>query len=853
MDSKKHDDLDNELDIQALLDKYLPDEQSGDSSDDEISDVNFEDLLDLSEKDAEFDASSGQELRSEEANEPADAEDDAPGFDGFVMNGDDEEYDAYSEFADEVDDGAPGELNWDLADDDTSRQSAADAILGLGDDDLVIDQDIIAELMASNDSQFGGIEGFDNIEELSGFDITATDIDAEGAKDDVDRAPTMEFNRDQTAEKASPAAPERDDEDVDEYEDFVGETISELESEDHDETDMDFIVAFGLEDDLKRHVGDKKASRLKKNYEKIVEEREEKDRKSIRNEYKDLSQNNEIVNQYKRAYFSSKVKLVLTAVFALILMVYENLPVIGYQFASFLDPQVYPIVYVMIDLQITLFAIAAVYDRIFFGFARLFKGRPTSESLMSVLAVLSIIYSIVVAKTTVKPAEPVLYNFPVAFGAFMTALHAYLTVKREIFSFNVVSSKKPKYALRRISSADAVMETAAFGGNGEDIGDVLKIEKVSFIDGYFYRTESSNSSNSSMVFMALGLSLILSLLFGAYSLMMKNGAASAILMGYTAFVTALPLSVLFINSYPFYKANSNSYDVNSTIVGETSLEEYSGASIITFDDKLVFPSVGVKVQNIKVYNNYRFDRVLYYAASVFTKTGGPLADVFEIATVESGYSEDVLLTGIGDGFIQTEVDGKSIMFGRADDLRDQGIEIPDEISAEDEDDSETSVMYMIFKGRLVAKMNILYSLDSDFEYIVKQLAGSGMSVCVKTLDPNIDEDMIKSRVKLDKYPMRVIRYSSLEEVAYEAERADSGVVARGSSKGLLETVTYCDKVLETKRTASFVSMLQAIVSIVILAIVLLAGRFPTFRSVYSVLLQVFWLLPIGIITKALLK
>ena len=218
-----------------------------------------------------------------------------------------------------------------------------------------------------------------------------------------------------------------------------------------------------------------------------------------------------------------------------------------------------------------------------------------------------------------------------------------------------------------------------------------------------------------------------------------------------------------------------------------------------------------------------------------------------------GYSEDVLLTGIGDGYLQTEVDGKSIMFGKANNLRELDIDIPEEISADDDEDDTVSVMYMIFKGKVVAKMNIRYLLDSDFEYIVKQLAGSGMSVCVKTLDPNISEDMIKSKVKLDKYPMRVIRYSSLDEVAYEAERADSGVVARGSSKGLLETVTYCDKVLDVKRTSSFISMLQTIISIVILAVILLSGSFSSVRSVFSVAIQAFWLIPAWIVSKALLR
>ncbi|MBR6916811.1 MAG: hypothetical protein IKN38_01375, partial [Clostridia bacterium] len=514
---------------------------------------------------------------------------------------------------------------------------------------------------------------------------------------------------------------------------------------------------------------------------------------------------------------------------------------------------VYPVVYVMIDLQIMLLAVAAVYDRVLYGFGRFFKFKPSAETVLSISTVLAIVYSIIVAKNATPPEEPTLFNFPIAFCAFMIAVHSYLTIKREIFSFNVVSSKKPKFALRRLSPSDAVMEAAAFEDSEDELGDILKIEKVSFVDGYFYRTESTLPSNSAVIYMCLGLAIALAALFGVYSAMISKSVSSAIMMGYAAFVSAVPMSVIMANSYPFFKANSTSYDNNSTIIGENSLEEYSGASVMSFDDKLVFPSVGVKVQNIKVYNNYRFDRVLYYAASVFTKTGGPLSDVFELATVEMGYSEDVLLTGIGDGYLQTEVDGKSIMFGKANNLRELDIDIPEEISADDDEDDTVSVMYMIFKGKVVAKMNIRYLLDSDFEYIVKQLAGSGMSVCVKTLDPNISEDMIKSKVKLDKYPMRVIRYSSLDEVAYEAERADSGVVARGSSKGLLETVTYCDKVLDVKRTSSFISMLQTIISIVILAVILLSGSFSSVRSVFSVAIQAFWLIPAWIVSKALLR
>ena len=101
--------------------------------------------------------------------------------------------------------------------------------------------------------------------------------------------------------------------------------------------------------------------------------------------------------------------------------------------------------------------------------------------------------------------------------------------------------------------------------------------------------------------------------------------------------------------------------------------------------------------------------------------------------------------------------------------------------------------------------------------------------------------------------MRVIRYASLDEIASEVERTDSGIVARGTSKSLLQTVTYCDKVLDAKRTNSFIGIFSAIITVGIFAVVLLTGNMPSFRSLYAAVCQLFWLIPMAITTKILVR
>ena len=55
-------------------------------------------------------------------------------------------------------------------------------------------------------------------------------------------------------------------------------------------------------------------------------------------------------------------------------------------------------------------------------------------------------------------------------------------------------------------------------------------------------------------------------------------------------------------------------------------------------------------------------------------------------------------------------------------------------------------------------------------------------MCVKTFDPNIDEDMIYRQIKSGKYSLRVIKYKNTEEITKYSRRAEGGIVSRGNTK-----------------------------------------------------------------------
>ena len=63
------------------------------------------------------------------------------------------------------------------------------------------------------------------------------------------------------------------------------------------------------------------------------------------------------------------------------------------------------------------------------------------------------------------------------------------------------------------------------------------------------------------------------------------------------------------------------------------------------------------------------------------------------------------------------------------------------------------VMYMLQNDRFIARMTLQYLVDSDFEFILKQLDKSGgLCIGIKTFDPNITEEFIDRRVEAEKIP-----------------------------------------------------------------------------------------------------
>ncbi len=628
--------------------------------------------------------------------------------------------------------------------------------------------------------------------------------------------------------------------------------------EDFDQTDLWIASAFGDEDELKEMYGEDAAQEIQTEIDIEVNEYLKKEEKEavetarIEEEYTSREQNKTFFANYRKEHKISLIKLAICFVIMLVALVYDNLSAWGGSLPGALNPENYPVVHILISLQLLVLAGAMAWKQLYVGVMSLIAWRPLPESMSAVVVAMSAIYHVVHCFISEIDANVSLYVFPAILCIFFTLLGDFLDLKREILSFNVVASKRQKYIINHVEKEKADLENVAFSDyfSDEEEPSMFKIVKTGFVENFRARM-NSYSRNNSIINILIPVVLALGIVFFIISTVIYD-AKTAFSAGYLAFILAAPFSLLLSFSYPFYSASKKAFEDDSAIIGSISLEEYSHANTLSFDDKDVFPSYGVKVKSIKVYGDSRIDKILYNAAAVFKKIGGPLADVFDLATHDLDGSDNVEIIDIAKDGIESIVDGQHIYIGKASYLKNNNFEpVYEQDDDAIEDSGEACIMYMVCNDEISAKMYVQYIIDPDFEYTLRQLYKAGICIGIKTFDPNIDDRLLGSKIRITKYPVRILRGRSLDDMSVPEESSDSGLVSRNSPKSLLQAFALCNKVLSTAKAGVMVKMLSIVFSVLLMAFLLVFADKTAIPSFYVALYQLFWIIPIYLISKTI--
>lgn len=619
-----------------------------------------------------------------------------------------------------------------------------------------------------------------------------------------------------------------------------------------EQKDVDIMVALGMNKELEDAVGAEAADKYVEDIFKKQEIHNFLNHQGHRSEYTSRDQNEEIRNNINRRYFKLLLKILGSVAVLIMTFFYENIAMLGGELPSFARPDAYPIVYTMLDLQLVVFCGALVYRHLADGVIDLIKLKPTPDSVTLFVFVSSLIYTF--AACMFAPREGFsLFNLPVAIVTLFTLLYEFINLKREAFGFNVISSKRPKFVATSVTKETESLEREAFGEYLGDNAQVIRAVKTDFVDGFWVRCGDRGISNQALR-LIIPISAVISIAFFIISLAVGKGTYNAFTNGFLSVMLTMPFAIFAVYSYPFYKASKDSYEEDSAIIGDASFGDYASASVISFEDKEVFPSEGVRVTSVKVYGNNRIDEIIYNFSSAFGKVGGPLADVFKQATRDLGNSENVVLQSVDDDGFTVLIDEIEVNIGKASYMEKHDFETP--FDAEDRKIEQVSMMgilYIAYQGQLAAKIYVQYTVDNDFIQILEQLYSTGVFVGIKSFDPNINDEMLAKKLKKSKYPVKVIRSRNVEDIPHTLDHCDSGIASRRSVKALLKAVNRCERANMVLRTGTIIKMLAMLVGAVIMAFILGFGSEMTISSFLISLYQILWVVPVVILSHLFIR
>lgn len=632
-------------------------------------------------------------------------------------------------------------------------------------------------------------------------------------------------------------------------------TDGENKENEYDQTDLWIASAFGDEDEIKGMLGEEKAQELQTQLDIDVQDYFEDQKNQVKTakifeEYSSPVQKKEIFDNYRKQHRFGFIKIIACAAVLLLALLFENISSFGSGISGMFNRENYPVVYILMSLQLLVLAGGLAWKQLYNGIRALFIFRPIPESIASTVVAASAVYHIAHCFISETNPKVSLYVFPAIFCVFIALIYDFINLKREIYSFNIVASKRMKYTIDHVDTDGATLENEAFSDylSEEENVSMFKIGKTSFVKGFSARMNAYPRSYG-IITVLLAAAVAIGLIFFIVATVLHD-VKTAFSFGYLAFIFAVPTCSLTAFCLPFFRASKKAFDDDSAIVGNVSLAEYAKATTLSFNDKDVFPAYGVKVKSIKVYGDSRIDTVLYNAASVFKIIGGPLSDVFDTATHDLGSSDDTEIIEITKDGIEAIVGGRHLYLGKTSYIRSR--DIAPIVEPEDEaleDSGEASIMYLVSDDMVSAKMYIQYTIDPDFEFTLRKLYKAGICIGIKTLDPNIDDKLLGSKVKITRYPVRILRCSSVEEAAEKDENVDSGIVSRGGPRSLLSAFVLCAKVLYANRTNVTVKILSIAFSVLLMAFLLVFSQVTAIPSIYVVLYQLFWMIPVYLISK----
>lgn len=598
-----------------------------------------------------------------------------------------------------------------------------------------------------------------------------------------------------------------------------------------DETQYDLRSIFGMNEEAKPKASEKPAAepapRRFDPYDRLTTAKKTK-----------------LAKEYRQTMWKQRISIALLILLCVCALFWENAAFFGSvdRLPDFLNYDRYPVTAGWLSLQFMVFA-AVLFPEAF----SLKKRKGISSDPAQVFVTVWLLHTVyLLVRICFFSKTPMLsFSLPVLFAGVLAKLYLYGSQKREYLSFCVAFSAKDKYALRLLEGDDAQLERQELQDCMPEETRYFAVEKIRSVLGFQREIHTKGSVKRPIRLLIPG-SIFIGICFGIVWWWLSHSLHQAIAVAMGAILISMPFSLLYVFYAPMTTLAVNASHSGSAVIGERAMDEYAAPAVVTFQDSEVFPPERVQLTGVKVFGNYDLSKVIGYASAIFCATGGALGEMFSSVVADTGYTADMDFITVSENGIEAAVDGELVRIGGRAFLQDEGVQIPS-----DERDLETddAVLYMAIAKDAVARMEIGYEMDEDFESIARNLFRSGICVAIKTFDPNIHRAFLEKRIRWGSdMPLKIIRGREKKDRILRREAAES-LLLSSTKRGLFETVKFCRTTRNLMQIGVILAGLAMLTAIPVYWLVLKMIGFEQVTSLNLLIYQLIWLLPMLVTIK----
>ena len=511
----------------------------------------------------------------------------------------------------------------------------------------------------------------------------------------------------------------------------------------------------------------------------------------------------------------------------------------------------WPLAYVVLSLVFLVVAVGMCYKTVGGGLKALFTAKTSSDSGVAIAAAAALVQTVSAIFFRDRLAEGGLHLYAmVVSGLLFLNTAGKLTLIRRIHSnFRFLASREDKYAVRLFDDYNTSLKMTK-----DCVAEKPLIAyqcRTGFLKRFLelsYLPDPSESASQTLA----PLGLLASLCLCVACLLITKDVPSSI----GAFTAACTASVAAANMLSVNLPVSNMCKTirraGGMAVGYEAVERLGDVNAVIADAGELFPTGTVKLDGIKTFGARVFSEEAIMAASALMReVGGPLTGVFDQVISEN---EDVLpqvekFTYESGAGVVGRVDGRTVYIGNRGLLINHRLEAPSREEETQYASGSKNLIYIAVDAQVAALLVLSYAADRRRKNELQRLEDSGISVLVRTTDPNVTVALVSRLFGIDSASVGILD-GPLGETAQSligetVPRADALAATKGRMESLMSLVAAC---VEQKRTAGILVAIQTTAAILGFVLVAALSCFNSVSTLSALILFVYQLFFVAVLT-----